>query len=50
MTRYTFVVQVHPGGITTLENLSTHERIPITDLTAVGSEIEKWLAELEEER
>jgi hypothetical protein len=43
MTRYTFVVQVHPDGPTTLENLSTHERVRVTDLTAVGPQIEQWL-------
>ena len=43
MTRHTFVVQVHPDGPTTLENLSTHERVRVTDLTAVGPQIEQWL-------
>jgi hypothetical protein len=45
MRRYTFVVQVHPEGISTLENLSTHERIPLSGLDAVGPQIERWLAE-----
>ena len=44
--RYTFVVQVHPEGISTLENLSTQERVPIGNLEAVGPQIERWLAEL----
>lgn len=46
MARYTFVVQVHPGGISTLENLSTQERVPIRDLETVGPQIEAWLAAL----
>ena len=46
MIRYTFVVQVHPDGISTLENLSTHERIQIVDFAAVGPQIEAWLAGL----
>lgn len=44
MTRHTFVVQVHPEGISTLENLSTHERIQVQDLSTVGAQIEEWLA------
>jgi hypothetical protein len=43
VTRHTFVVQVHPDGPTTLENLSTHERVRVTDLSAVGPQIEQWL-------
>lgn len=46
MNRYTFVIQIHPEGISTLENLSTHERIRVSDLTAVGPQIERWLAAL----
>ena len=46
MTRYTFVVQVHPAGISTLENLSTRERIQVVDLSAVGRQIEEWLESL----
>jgi hypothetical protein len=46
MTRYTFVVQVHPDGLSTLENLSTHERVRITDLASVGPQIEDWLVGL----
>lgn len=46
MTRYTFVVQVHPDGLSTLENLSTHERVRVTDLATVGPQIEEWLAGL----
>jgi hypothetical protein len=44
--RYTFVIQVHPEGISTLENLSTHERVRIGKIEAVGPQIERWLAEL----
>jgi len=40
VTRYTFVVQIHPDGLSTLENLSTHERVRVTDLAAVGPQIE----------
>jgi hypothetical protein len=43
VTRYTFVVQVHPDGLSTLENLSTHERIRVSDLGTVGPQIEQWL-------
>jgi hypothetical protein len=43
MTRYTFVVQIHPDGPSTLENLSTHERVRISDLASVGPQIEQWL-------
>jgi hypothetical protein len=46
MNRYTFVLQVHPDGPSTLENLSTHERIRVADLSTVGPQIERWLAEL----
>jgi hypothetical protein len=46
MNRYTFVVQVHPDGISTLENLGTHERVQVSDLAAVGLQIERWLAGL----
>jgi hypothetical protein len=45
MNRYTFVVQVHPQGISTLENLSTHERVSLPELSAVGPQIERWLTE-----
>jgi hypothetical protein len=31
-----------------LENLSTHERIRVSDLAAVGPQIESWLARLAE--
>jgi hypothetical protein len=44
VTRYTIVVQVHPDGLSTLENLSTHERLRVTDLATVGPQIEEWLA------
>jgi hypothetical protein len=46
MTRHTFVVQVHSDGLSTLENLSTHERVRVTDLAAVGPQIEQWLERL----
>jgi hypothetical protein len=47
VNRYTFVVQVHPEGISTLENLSTHERVRVPDMSAVGPQIESWLEELD---
>jgi hypothetical protein len=46
MNRYTFVIHVHGDGPSTLENLSTQEVIPVADLTAVGPQIERWLAAL----
>ena len=46
MNRYTFVIQVHADGPSTLENLSTRERVPVADLAAVGPQIERWLAAL----
>ena len=46
MNRYTFVVQVHPEGISTLENASTNERVALTELAEVAPRIERWLAEL----
>jgi hypothetical protein len=46
MNRHTFVIQVHADGPSTLENLSTRERVPLSDLAAVGPQIEQWLATL----
>jgi hypothetical protein len=46
VNRYTFVIQVHPDGLSTLENLATHERIQVSDLAAVGPQIEQWLGSL----
>jgi hypothetical protein len=46
MNRYTFVIHVHSDGPSTLENLSTNERIQVVDLAAVGSQIERWLEAL----
>jgi hypothetical protein len=43
MTRQTFVVHVRSEGVSTLENLATHERIRLPDLAAIGSQIERWL-------
>jgi hypothetical protein len=48
MNRYTFVIQVHPDGISTLENLGTHERIRVSDLDAIGPQINRWLKGLTE--
>jgi hypothetical protein len=44
MTRYTFMIQVHTDGISTIENLATHERVQIADFATVGAQIETWLA------
>jgi hypothetical protein len=44
MKRLTFLVQVHPDGIKTLENLDSHERVPVAELTEIGPRIEQWLA------
>jgi hypothetical protein len=44
--RHTFVVQVHSHGPSILENLSTRERVPVSDLAVVGPQIERWLAAL----
>jgi hypothetical protein len=41
--RYTFVVHIHPNGPSTLENLSTQELVKVSDLNAVGPQIERWL-------
>lgn len=46
MNRYTFVIHVHDHGPSTLENLSTNERINLVDFAAVGPQIERWLAAL----
>jgi hypothetical protein len=46
MQRFTFVVQVHPEGITTLENLTTTERRHIGEMSEVGPQIERWVDEL----
>jgi hypothetical protein len=46
VNRYTFVVHTYPGGASMLENLSTHERIRVSDLAAVGPQIECWLTSL----
>jgi hypothetical protein len=48
MNRHTFVIQVHAEGPCTLENVNTRERVPVSDLDAVGPQIERWLAALRE--
>jgi hypothetical protein len=45
MNRYTFVVRIQPEGVSTLENLSTYERVKVTDLALIGPQIERWLRE-----
>ena len=47
--RYSFVVQVHPDGVSTLENIATRERVKIASLEEVGPRIERWLEELQSE-
>ncbi|MGV1049706.1 MAG: hypothetical protein ACOYD4_14415 [Solirubrobacterales bacterium] len=46
MNRHTFVIQVYPGGISTLENLGTGERVEVAALTAVPPQVETWLEAL----
>jgi hypothetical protein len=41
--RQTFIVQVHPDRVVTLENLGSRERIRVADLATVGAQIERWL-------
>jgi hypothetical protein len=45
VNRFTFLVQIHPEGISTLENLGTHERVRISELAAIGPQIERWLVD-----
>jgi hypothetical protein len=44
-SRNTFVVQVRADGVSTLENLATHERVLIEELAGVGEQINRWLAQ-----
>jgi hypothetical protein len=46
MNRHTFVIQIYPEGISTLENLTTRERVQVSVLTAVAPQIETWLEAL----
>jgi hypothetical protein len=46
VNRYTFVIQVHDSGPSTLENLTTHERIQVVDFAVIGPQIERWVAAL----
>lgn len=50
MDRFTFVVQIHPEGLSTLENVSSAERVRIAELDEVGPQIQRWLAELDASR
>jgi hypothetical protein len=47
MQRYTFVVRVHPGEGSTVENLATQEQAPVVDLAGVGPQIERWVEDLD---
>ena len=43
--RHTFVVQVwEPGRSPVLENVRTHERVVLSDLSDVVPQIDRWLA------
>jgi hypothetical protein len=44
--RFTFVLQVHPDGVSTLESLASEERVPIADLAEVAPQVERWLEAL----
>jgi hypothetical protein len=46
MNRFTFVIQIQPDGPSTLENLTTQERVRVSDLDTVGPQIERWLESL----
>jgi hypothetical protein len=50
VTRFTFVIQIQPDGPSTLENLSTQERVRVSNLATVGSQIERWLDSLTREQ
>jgi hypothetical protein len=44
--RHTFVVQVwEPGRSPVLENVRTHERVVLGDLSDVVPQIDRWLGE-----
>ena len=43
MNRHTFVIQIYPEGSSTLENLTTRERVQVSALTALAPQIETWL-------
>jgi hypothetical protein len=43
MRRQSFIVQVHPGGVSVVENLRTRERARVEKLDAVGAQIERWV-------
>lgn len=45
MRRHSFLLHVHPGEVSTLENLRTRERVRIDHLDAVGAQIERWVSE-----
>lgn len=50
MRRHTFIVQVHSGGVSTVENLRTRQRVRIEDLARLGTQIERWVSDALEER
>ena len=50
MNRHTFVIQIYSEGISTLENLSTRERVQVSGPAAVGPQIETWLEALADGR
>jgi len=42
MNRHTFVIQIYPEGISTLENLTTRERVRVST-SPRWPQIETWL-------
>jgi hypothetical protein len=44
LRRHTFIIQVRePDGTPMLENLRTHERVLVRDLSEIGGQIGRWL-------
>jgi hypothetical protein len=50
MSRDTFVLQVHPGGVSTLETVRTRERVRIEGLDSVGAQVERWISDASAQR
>jgi len=45
MRRRTFVIQIHPDGLTTLENIDTLERVAIGDPQEIPTQVQAWLTQ-----
>jgi hypothetical protein len=43
--RQTFLLQVRPDGVSTLENVGTGQRVRVDELAAVATWVERWIAE-----